>query len=210
MTLSSVNHSREDSLPLPVPDSAVDPRRRAASSFSTPDYFPATDPFANSSTYSGSVVGSISRRNRRSFAALAQKTSSAIASLSTIATPTTAPGSTLRTSTSITSLSRPAKVSSANPLTPPLSDEDTCEPLPDLWRPYTPDTTSHRRRPTIQRASTPPLESRPSQSAAAPHAPSTMHQTSSRLLRMTEDERPFTKVGFEDRENMGATKRERN
>lgn len=193
-TLPSVNHSREESLPHPVPDSAVDPR--AASSSSTADSFPATDPLVHNSTYTGSVVGSISRRNRRSFAALAQRTSSAIASLSSITTPTTTPASSLRASASTTSLSKPPKLS-ATPLTPPLSDEDTCEPLPDSWRPYTPDTTSHRRCPTIQCAQSPPLESRPSQSGSALSAPSTMHQTSSRLLRMTEDERPFTKVGLD-------------
>lgn len=197
MTLPSVNHSREESLPA-VPDPAVDPhpRPRAASSSSSsssPSHPPpATDPPALPSTFTGSVVGSISRRNRRSFAALAQRTSSALASLSTIATPTT----TLRTSASSSSLSKQTKLSSANPLTPPLSDEDTCEPLPDLWRPRSPETTLHKRRLTLQRVPTPPQESRTVQSGAAPlAAPSTMHQTSSRLLRMTEDERPFTKVG---------------
>lgn len=198
MTLPSVNHYREESLPT-VPDTepAVDPRPRAASS-STSHHPPppATDPPALPSTFTGSVVGSISRRNRRSFAALAQRTSSALASLSTITTPTT----TLRTSASSSSLSKHPKLSSANPLTPPLSDEDTCEQLPDLWRPYSPETTFHKRRLTLQRVPTPPQESRPVQPGTAPvAAPSTMHQTSSRLLRMTEDERPFTKVGLEER-----------
>lgn len=204
MTLPSVNHYREESLPA-VPDPAVDPHScaaAAAASSSTPHHPPATDPPAFPSTFTGSVVGSISRRNRRSFAALAQRTSSAFASLSTIATPTT----TLRTSASSSSLSKPTKLSSANPLTPPLSDEDTCEQLPDLGRPSSPETAFHRRRLTLQRVSTPPQESRPVQSGTAPLAAlSTMHQTSSRLLRMTEDERPFTKVGFEEvgAENLG-------
>lgn len=188
-TLPSVNHYREESLPLSVPDPSIDPHPRAASSSSINPT--TTDPPALQSTFTGSVVGSISRRNRRSFAALAQRTSSAFASLSTIATPTT----TLRTSDSSTSLSRQSKPASINPLTPPLSDEDTHEQLNDLWRPYSPELFHQKRRLTLQRIPTPPQETRPVQPGVAPIAPSTMHQTSSRLLRMTEDERPFTKVG---------------
>lgn len=190
-TLSSVNHYREESLPLPVPGPAIDTCPRAASTFSPSNNPPATDPSALPSTFTGSVVGSISRRNRRSFAALAQRTSSAFASLSTIATPTT----NLRTSVSSSSLSRQSEPLSTDALTPPLSDEDTSEQLPDLWRPDSPETTVDKRRLTLQRIPTPPQEPRPVQSGAAPPALSKMHQTSSRLLRMTEDDRPFTKVG---------------
>jgi hypothetical protein len=46
------------------------------------------------------------------------------------------------------------------------------------------------RRNTLQR--NPPSEQQLEAGFAAP--PSKMHQTSSRLLRMTEDDRPFTKV----------------
>lgn len=199
-TLPSVNHFCEESLPLPVPDSAIDTRPRAASTFSPSNHPPATDPSALPSSSPGSVVGSVSRRNRRSFAALAHRTSSAFASLSTIATPTT----NLRTSISSNSLPGQSQPVTTNALTPPLSDEDTSEQLPDLWRPYSPETTFHKRRLTLQRASTPPQEPRPVQSGAAPSALSKMHQTSSKLLRMTEDERPFTKVGV----GFGARRRE--
>lgn len=191
-TLSSVNHYREESLPLPVPGPAIDTHPRAASTFSPSNHPTATDPSALPSTFTGSVVGSISRRNRRSFAALAQRTSSAFASLSTIATPET---TNLRTSVSSSSLPRQSQPLSINALTPPLSDEDTSEQLPDIWRPYPPETTVRKRRLTLQRVPTPPHDPRPVQSGAAPPALSKMHQTSSRLLRMTEDERPFTKVG---------------
>ncbi|CAG8938792.1 unnamed protein product [Penicillium salamii] len=145
------NHCREDSLPsLP------------------------SDPLQ---TFTGSVVGSISRRNRRSFAALAQKTSNAIASLSGTTT--------LRSSTSYGSLSR----AQHSPCTP--FDEPYLQ-LTESSRPCSPalvDTlpaNSQKRRLTLQRLPTPPHDNRSSE-------PAKMHQTSSRLLRMTEDERPFTK-----------------
>ncbi|KAJ6108606.1 hypothetical protein N7523_009929 [Penicillium sp. IBT 18751x] len=163
-TLPSVNHPRE---PLPVP-AVPDPSIVHSST-------PATDPIPIQPSFTGSVVGSISRRNRRSFAALAQRTSSALASWSTIATPT------LHTSTSSSSLSK-----TKNPLTPPLSDDEQLS----LWRPYSPDPP--QRRLTLQRVPTPPQDFR-SLSGPAPTVPPKMHQTSSRLLRMTEDERPFTK-----------------
>jgi hypothetical protein len=124
--------------------------------------------------------GSISR-NRRSFAALAQRTSHAFTSLS---------GTTLRSSTSYSSLSKP-KLSA--PVTPPF-DGDTYVQLTGTSRPSSPALVDNppnsllKRRLTI-RLPTPP-ETRPS-----PPEPK-MHQTSSRLLRMTEDERPFTKVGL--------------
>lgn len=210
----SPNHYREDSLyPDPsVPDSALLPSThfRAASSTTTttnttnttttnPSSPPTTDPPATSTTFSGSVVGSISRRNRRSFAALAQKTTSALASLSTISTisqpPTYNTPSTLRSSNSSGSLSKLTRSSTSTPLTPPL-DGDPYEQLP-ASRSVSPEPSSHRRRLTLQRAPTPPHDSR-LPSGAAPIAPAKMHQTSSRLLRMTEDERPFTKVGFGD------------
>lgn len=193
-TISSVNHYREESLPLSVPDPSIDTRPRVASSLSNNPT--TTDPPAIRSTFTGSVVGSISRRNRRSFAALAQRTSSAFASLSTIATPTT----TLHTSASSSSISRQSIPASVNPLTPPLSDEDTHDELNGLWRPYSPQLF-HQKRRTLQRVPTPPQETRPVQPGVAPTAPSTMHQTSSRLLRMTEDDRPFTKVGWDKDRN---------
>jgi hypothetical protein len=153
------SHSREDS--LSVPDTS--------------------DPL----TFTGSVVGSISRRNRRSFAAIAQKTSSAFASFST--------QTSLRSSNSNVSLSR-SRFSGATPWTPPF-DENYVQ-LTETSRPCSPalvDALSNppQKRPlTLQRLPTPPHENRTS----PPGGPPKMHQTSSRLLRMTEDERPFTKV----------------
>lgn len=190
-TLPSVNHYREESLPLSVP--SLPPRATSASA-SAPPFTnpPATDPTYTPSTFTGSVVGSISRRNRRSFAALAQRTSSAFASLSTIGTPTT----TLRSSASNSSLSKKTRPASTTPLTPPFSDEDTFDQLSGLSRSGSPEPhTIQKRRLTLQRVPTPPHESRSEHPGTAPTAPPKMHQTSSRLLRMTEDERPFTKVG---------------
>ncbi|KAJ5753625.1 uncharacterized protein N7511_007778 [Penicillium nucicola] len=127
--------------------------------------------------FTGSVAGSISR-NRRSFAALAQKTTVALGLQN---------ASALRSSTSYTSLSK----HSATPLTPPL--DDTYEQLTGSSRPCSPaladSTTPLKRRFTLQRLPTPPQDSRSDPPCGSPK----MHQTSSRLLRMTEDERPFTK-----------------
>jgi hypothetical protein len=54
-----------------------------------------------------------------------------------------------------------------------------------------PESPISRRRQTIQLV--PPIsEQRPD--LAVDLSPAKMHQTSSRLLRMTEDDRPFTKV----------------
>ncbi|KAJ5172709.1 hypothetical protein N7492_005302 [Penicillium capsulatum] len=181
-TLPSVNHSRDDSLPLPVPDPSGNSHPSAFISS------PTTDP-PYPSAFTGSVVGSISRRNRRSLAALAQKTSSAFASLSTISQPTPE----LRSSASSGSLSKHIRSSSVSPLTPPSSDGDINEQLSTTSRPVSPavavTTPALKRRLTLQRIPTPPQDPRPASKAAL----AKMHQTSSRLLRMTEDERPFTK-----------------
>ncbi|KAJ5907632.1 hypothetical protein N7495_000314 [Penicillium taxi] len=174
-TLPSVNHDREFSLPLSVPDSI--PPVPAISPTNQPSPF-------NSSTFTRSVVGSISRRNRRSLATFAHKTTSALAGLS-IGQP-----SSLRASPFATSLYK------HSPLTPPLLDSDSCEPLSDFSCPISPDfadtLTIQNRRSFLQRPITPPQEYRSVPSGTAQLAPK-MHQTSSRLLRMTEDERPFTK-----------------
>lgn len=198
-TLPSVNHYREESLPSLPPQSYS----RTISPFADP---PATDPASTYSnpptTFSGSVVGSISRRNRRSFAAIAQRTSSAFASLSTIGTPTIGT-TTLRSSASNSSLAKQTRPASTTPLTPPFSDEDTYDQLSGLSRSGSPEPqTIQKRRLTLQRVPTPPLESRPVHPGLAPAAPPKMHQTSSRLLRMTEDERPFTKVGWKEQDTI--------
>jgi hypothetical protein len=88
-------------------------------------------------------------------------------------------------------------------LTPPFSDEDTYDQLSGLSRSGSPEPqTIQKRRLTLQRVPTPPLESRPVHPGLAPAAPPKMHQTSSRLLRMTEDERPFTKVGWKEQDTI--------
>ncbi|KAA8650626.1 developmental regulator FlbA [Aspergillus tanneri] len=158
---------------------------------------------ASNSGFTGSVIGSISRRNRRSFAALArEKTSSAIANLSAIGGTANSP---LRPSASSGSLSKhtrkPSQVSISEatglfPLTPPLSDgsagSDHSSPTPieSSARPFSAARQVERRRQTLQHVPS----SVPQLSQAGPVVPpSKMHQTSSRLLRMTEDDRPFTK-----------------
>ncbi|OJK02471.1 hypothetical protein ASPACDRAFT_58781 [Aspergillus aculeatus ATCC 16872] len=165
-----------------------------------------TNPF--STGFTGSVIGSISRRNRRSFAALArEKTSSALANLSAIG----GPNYPLRPSASSGSLSKhsrkPSQVSiselsGATPLTPPLSDSSASSeqsspaPIDFVANRVSPAVTDQattsvdRRRHTIQRIPS-PLQQLPEIETSEPLAK--MHQTSSRLLRMTEDDRPFTK-----------------
>ncbi|KAL2815687.1 regulator of G protein signaling domain-containing protein [Aspergillus granulosus] len=158
---------------------------------------------ASTPGFTGSVIGSISRRNRRSFAALArEKTSSALANLSAIGSTTNYP---LRQSASSGSLQKHSRKSSqlsiaelpgATPLSPfsdsyALSEQSGPSPF-ELISEVTeqPKTTIERRRQTIQLIP-PIIEQRPI-SADSP-SPAKMHQTSSRLLRMTEDDRPFTK-----------------
>ncbi|KAL5361033.1 regulator of G protein signaling domain-containing protein [Aspergillus floccosus] len=191
-------------IPAPVSTSPVDSRPRASSSASCLPVVaapPATTssanpPFTGSPGLTGSVIGSISRRNRRSFAALArEKTTSALANLSAIGASGTG---TLRSSASSGSLSKhtrkPSQISvgesaGTSPLTPPLSDgsapSESSSPAPidpNTASPPVADSVDKRRQ-TLQHVPTlTPVE-----------PPSTMHQTSSRLLRMTEDDRPFTK-----------------
>ncbi|RAL16436.1 developmental regulator FlbA [Aspergillus homomorphus CBS 101889] len=165
-----------------------------------------TPPFSTGLT--GSVIGSISRRNRRSFAALArEKTSSALANLSAIGSPSYP----LRPSASSGSLSKHSRKASqvsisdlpgGTPLTPPLSDSSTSSEQSSpastdyatnrVFPAVTDQSTNavDRRRHTIQRIPS-PLEQLPE--IDSPSTPAKMHQTSSRLLRMTEDDRPFTK-----------------
>lgn len=158
------------------------PNTSADSGSTNNDYF--TYPYNRDSTstplgFSGSVVGSVSRRNRRSLAAFArEKTSSALASLSAIGTTN---NSTLHSSTSSGSLSKyshkPCQLSSASESISPFSDGSSTSP--DQLSPAPGDFPAGSSAPTAQ------LDGGPSQK---------MHQTSSRLLRMTEDDRPFTKV----------------
>lgn len=134
--------------------------------------------------FSGSAIGSISRRNRRSFASLAQKTSNVLASFSIRTTQTKT-----RSSNSRGSLSRQSTKYSTS--TPPIDDHyvqltETSRPSSPAW--VDSSANSEKRRMTVQRLPT-SLGNR----TAPPESPN-MHQTSSRLLRMTEDERPFTKV----------------
>ncbi|GCB18733.1 developmental regulator flbA [Aspergillus awamori] len=210
--------------PIPVSTSPVETRPRTASAPSLQHHSapsavvapsqPATTTTTtttatnNSTGFTGSVIGSISRRNRRSFAALArEKTSNALANLSSIG----APNYPLRSSASSGSLSKHSRKASqvsvseapgATPLTPPLSDGSassersspapfdaaTSRSSPAVVEQQT--SSVERRRYTLQRAPS-PLEQLPEVGPTV--SPAKMHQTSSRLLRMTEDDRPFTK-----------------
>ncbi|PLB47971.1 developmental regulator FlbA [Aspergillus steynii IBT 23096] len=184
--------------PIPATPAVVAPSPAHPASISAaPSFTPST------SGFTGSVIGSISRRNRRSFAALArEKTSSAIANLSSIGGTTAYP---LRSSASSGSLSKhsrkPSQVSISeaagiSPLTPPLSDgsagseQSSPAPIEPLTNPFAAAEHLEKRRQTLQHVPS----SVPQLSQAGPAVPpSKMHQTSSRLLRMTEDDRPFTK-----------------
>ncbi|KAK1138298.1 AMSH/STAMBP protein ubiquitin specific-protease [Aspergillus melleus] len=195
---------------VPVSNPPVDSRRptsttpavvapsstQSAITSAAPSFIPSTPGFT------GSVIGSISRRSRRSFAALArEKTSSAFANLSSIGGTTAYP---LRPSASSGSLSKhtrkPSQVSISeaagiSALTPPPSDgsagsDSSPAPIEPLTNPFTAAEPLDRRRQTLPHA--PSTVPQLSQSGSAV-PPSKMHQTSSRLLRMTEDDRPFTK-----------------
>ncbi|OJJ46746.1 hypothetical protein ASPZODRAFT_166955 [Penicilliopsis zonata CBS 506.65] len=163
-------------------------------------------------TFQGSVIGSI-RGNRRSFAALArEKTTSAFASLSAIGGTANA---SLRASASYSVLG-----SKQHSYKNSISDFVSSSLAPDHhYHHHHPDSSLHpsqdildslpalgsrtptfeRRRHTLQRIPSYMTENPfadPADSAAAAAAAKSgpkMHQTSSRLLRMTEDERPFTK-----------------
>ncbi|KAL3488685.1 regulator of G protein signaling domain-containing protein [Aspergillus germanicus] len=198
---------------VPSSSSTIDfglPTLTSASSFVASDLATseptAASPSAATSTpsFTGSVIGSISRRNRRSFAALArEKTSSALANLSAIGSTANYP---LRQSASSGSLQKHSRKTSQlsvgevpgfTPLSPSLLDgsgasEQSGPASFDSISAVTEQskTAIERRRQTIQLV--PPIvEQRPT-SAGSP-SPAKMHQTSSRLLRMTEDDRPFTK-----------------
>ncbi|KAL3470633.1 regulator of G protein signaling domain-containing protein [Aspergillus californicus] len=186
---------------VPSSSSTVDfglPTFTSASSFTTSEipasvHTRATSP---SPSFAGSVIGSISRRNRRSFAALArEKTSSALANLSAIGSTANYP---LRQSASSGSLQKHSRklsqlgVSEVPELISPASSEQSTFAPSDYTPAVTerPQTTTEKRRQTITLV--PPVsEQRPN--FAVNLSPAKMHQTSSRLLRMTEDDRPFTK-----------------
>ncbi|KAJ0417109.1 developmental regulator flbA [Aspergillus carlsbadensis] len=186
------------------------PTLTSASSFVAPDLttseLTTASPSAAASTpsFTGSVIGSISRRNRRSFAALArEKTSSALANLSAIGSTANYP---LRQSASSGSLQKHSRKASQlsvgeapgiTPLSPSLFDGSGASEQsgPTSFESISAvteqsKTAIERRRQTIQLV--PPIvEQRPT--AAGSPSQAKMHQTSSRLLRMTEDDRPFTK-----------------
>ncbi|EXJ80781.1 hypothetical protein A1O3_07065 [Capronia epimyces CBS 606.96] len=120
-------------------------------------------------------------RSRRSLASLArEKTSSAFANLAAIGT---TPTQSLRSATSSGSLSK----SSASP--------DTARPI----LPRSP-TSPELQRPGQLRRSGSPLPSQESRNSTTvppmsntDKGPGRMHQTSSKVLRMTDDDRPFTR-----------------
>ncbi|KAE8357369.1 regulator of G protein signaling domain-containing protein [Aspergillus caelatus] len=195
-----VSSSPDDFSSSTPPSASCIPTSATPAAVAAPTTRPST--FTSTTGFTGSVIGSISRRNRRSFAALArEKTSNAFANLSAIGGTTNA---TLRSSASSGSLSKhsrkPSQVSvseaaGASPLTPPLSDSSTSSeqlsntPIESPFNPISPAVAEQveRRRQTLQHV--PSLVGQQAQAVI----PSKMHQTSSRLLRMTEDDRPFTK-----------------
>ncbi|KAI9368268.1 regulator of G protein signaling domain-containing protein [Aspergillus egyptiacus] len=187
-----------------VVDSGL-PTCTSTSSSITSD-LPTSDPTTSAPSvgFTGSVIGSISRRNRRSFAALArEKTSSALANLSAIGSTgnytlrhSASSGSLRRHSRKASQLSTGEVLSGFTPLSPVLDGNGSSEQSTFTPGDYTsavteqPRTTTDKRRQTIQFV--PPIsEQRPN--FAVSLSPAKMHQTSSRLLRMTEDDRPFTK-----------------
>ena len=136
------------------------------------------------------------KSSRRSLAAFARdKTSSAFANLTTIGNPS---DPSLRSATSSGSLYRQSR-----PFSPSI---DPLPSLPDYSMPK-PDSNpfdERRSTPTSPRRSPPSHSAKKSVDTSPTSAPThsysssgggynKMHQTSSRLLRMTDEERPFTK-----------------
>jgi GTPase-activating protein SST2 len=135
------------------------------------------------------------KSSRRSLAAFAiDKTSSAFATLTAIGN-TSSPS--LRSPTSSNSLFRQSRAPPYSVDSPP-SLPDNLMPKPDLTPLYEPRSaqslpgraTLHSAKSSVNSAPT----SAPTQSySTAQGGYDKMHQTSSRLLRMTDEERPFTK-----------------
>ncbi|KAL1969938.1 hypothetical protein VTN77DRAFT_7448 [Rasamsonia byssochlamydoides] len=174
-----------------------DPSEHPYTPISTPDDA-TTSGKSTSSTSSATLpnaqTGSVSRSSRRSLAVIAlEKTSNAIASLTSFTSLGSAPASSLRSSVSSGSLSKHSHKYSQ--LGTPASPSVWVDQAPQSEEPGEPSNNLYlKRRNTIQvprsGASSPtPL----SDAAAFSRAANKMHQTSSRLLRMTEDDRPFTK-----------------
>ncbi len=168
----------------------------ATSSYSLP--YDSASGASSSDSLRGSHYRSPSahkRSSRRSLAAFARdKTSSAFANLTTIGN--TSPPS-LRSATSSGSLSRQSRAF--------LSLADPPPSPPDHPMPKAESKPFHEPRSTPSPTRSPPLHSAkhsvdasPTSAPAQAHSTATggshkMHQTSSRLLRMTDEERPFTK-----------------
>lgn len=151
-------------------------------------------------------------RNRRSLAAIArEKTFSAFASFASI---TTSPSPSVHESSSSVSLARPKKALSVRstapsgrtahdqqptridiaepPLLPQTPPEVDSPPAPAYKASSSPNSSPrafHSANSSVDRFSSPPPDYSPKGSY------NKMHQTSSRLLRMTDEERPFTRVG---------------
>ena len=177
---------------------------------------------ATTAPFSGSLVGSISRRPRRSLATLAHKTSSAFASFSGFGGSTSSSlrsvpssGSLSKHSRQVSQLSSGEVGNCATPLTPPLSDrsassEQLTLPAPiglssnsDSSLSEHPSTIAGKRsNPALSISEESPVDQNPNDPAGPFRK---MHQTSSRLLRMTEnDRRPYTKVRIaQQRRNVG-------
>ncbi|KAF7503511.1 hypothetical protein GJ744_003662 [Endocarpon pusillum] len=172
------------------------PDHSATSSYSLP--YDSASGASSSDSLRGSHYRSPSAHNRgsrRSLAAFARdKTSSAWSNLNTIGNTSTP---SLRSATSSSSLSRQSRAF--------LSLADPPPSLPDDPMPKPESKTSHELRSTPSPTRSPPLhpaknsvDTSPTSAPAQSHSTTAggynkMHQTSSRLLRMTDEERPFTK-----------------
>lgn len=155
-----------------------------------------------SSSTSAPSSSSLARTSRRSLAVIAfEKTSNAIANLASLGSAPNA--SSLRSSASAGSLSKhshkysqlgnPAPAASVDG---PASGEQSPQNEEQSQTGEAPETSASKRRNTIQLVRRPGAPSPPPLPGvtALARSNSKMHQTSSRLLRMTEDDRPFTKV----------------
>jgi hypothetical protein len=179
-----------------------DPTLQPYAPTSTPDDATTTGKFPSTSPPPPNLLhgSSFSRASRRSLAVIAlEKTSNAIANLASLGA---TPSASLRSSASSGSLSKHSHKYSqlANITSSPFDGSVSNERSPQSEEPS--QTGEAPSKPVLKRRNTVQLVPRPgatspnpfSEAAVIARAANKMHQTSSRLLRMTEDERPFTKV----------------
>ncbi|KKA24462.1 Developmental regulator FlbA [Rasamsonia emersonii CBS 393.64] len=181
-------------MPVAKTSTLPDPSQHPYAPISSPDDAASAAKFSSSSSSS-----SLARASRRSLAVIAfEKTSNAIANLASLGS---APNSSsLRSSASAGSLSKHSHkyFQLGNPA-PSVSVEGPASGEQSNRNEESSQTgeatSASKRRNTIQLVRRPGTSSPPPLPGATALARSNskMHQTSSRLLRMTEDDRPFTK-----------------